>query len=75
MEFLSKYYEIACTLLFVIGFATLLFNKNLIKKISPHMIMHSKIKVKKLKLSSSRELLRQSGNATPIQESTMTIIM
>jgi len=33
MEFLSKYYEIASAILFVIGFATLLFNKNLIKKI------------------------------------------
>ncbi len=43
MEFLSKYYEIACALLFVIGFATLLFNKNLIKKIIGFNIMDTSV--------------------------------
>ena len=43
MEFLSKYYEIASAILFVIGFATLLFNNNLIKKIIGFNIMDTSI--------------------------------
>ncbi len=43
MEFFSKYYEIASAILFVIGFATLLFNNNLIKKIIGFNIMDTSI--------------------------------
>ncbi|MBO7402572.1 MAG: cation:proton antiporter subunit C [Lachnospiraceae bacterium] len=43
MEFLSKYYEIASAVLFVIGFATLLFSKNLIKKIIGFNIMDTSV--------------------------------
>ncbi len=43
MEFLSKYYEIASAILFVIGFATLLFSKNLIKKIIGFNIMDTSV--------------------------------
>ena len=40
---LSDYYEVASVLIFVIGFATLLFNKNLIKKIIGFNIMDTAI--------------------------------
>ena len=43
MEFLSNYYEIASAILFVIGFATLLFSKNLIKKIIGFNIMDTSV--------------------------------
>ena len=43
MDIISKYYEIASAILFVIGFATLLFNRNLIKKIIGFNIMDTAV--------------------------------
>lgn len=40
---LSNYYEVAAVILFVIGFATLLFEKNLIKKIIGFNIMDTAV--------------------------------
>lgn len=42
-DLLSNYYEVAAVILFVIGFATLLFQKNLIKKIIGFNIMDTAI--------------------------------
>lgn len=42
-KLLSNYYELAAAILFVTGFATLLFNRNLIKKIIGFNIMDTAI--------------------------------